>query len=174
MWVVAIVKRNSEKIIRDQLREEGYDAYVATQTLMRRYEKRRPKAVEYVRLPAKVFLRMAPLKSAKARSEFFKNHPSVTSFMTDRAKDNRGWAEIPDSQMRQMRAILGDTDNEVLFGMPDESYAIGGRVKAIGGVLHGLEGFVASRGGKNYLCIEITGLDWARISISKDRLEPLK
>lgn len=172
-WLVAIVKRNSEKTSRDLLRQEGLDAYVATQTIMRRYAKRRPKPVEYVRIPAKVFIRMLPPATPRARSEFFKNHPYVSSFMPDRAKARSQWAQIPDDQMSQMRYILGDTEHEVNFGFPDESYAIGGKVRAIGGLLHGLEGLIASREGSNYLCIEIEGLDWARISIPKERLEPL-
>jgi hypothetical protein len=172
-WFVAIVKRNSEKASRDFLRKEGIDAYVATQTMMRRYAKRRPKPVEYVRIPAKVFIRMHPLKNGNERTTFFRGHPFILNFMTDRARDNRDWAEIADEEMHRMREILGDTENEVTFGYPDESYAIGGKVKAIGSVLNGLEGFIASREGKDYFCIEIKGLDWARISISKERLEPI-
>ena len=172
-WYVAVVKRNSEKTSRDALLKEGLEAYVATQTMMRHYARRRPKAVEYVRIPAKVFLRMPPLKNEKARTKFFLSHPYITSFMPDFARSNRAWAEIPDSQMSMMRSILGDTENEVLVKYPDSSYAIGRKVKAVGGILHGLEGFIASQEGKDYFCVEIKGLDWAMIRISKQRLEPI-
>jgi hypothetical protein len=172
-WYVAVVKRNSEKTSRDALIKEGFEAYVATQTMMRRYAKQRPKAVEYVRIPAKVFLRMPPLKNEKARSNFFLSHPYISSFMPDFARGNRAWAEIPDSQMSKMRSILGDTENEVLIKYPDSSFTIGREVKAVGGILHGLEGFIASQEGKDYFCVEIKGLDWAMIRISKQHLEPI-
>ena len=31
VWYMAVVKRNSEKLIREKLLQQGYDAYVATQ-----------------------------------------------------------------------------------------------------------------------------------------------
>lgn len=173
-WFVAIVKRNSEKVCRDELQKKGITAYVATQTLMRRYAKRRPKPVEYVRIPAKVFVRMFPLKSEAERTAFFKEHPQILSFMPDHAKGSRGWAEIPEKEMKQMREILGDTENEVTIGFPDSSYEIGGKVRAVGGAIHGLEGLVASREGKNYFCVEIKGFDWAKVCILKEHLEPLE
>ena len=173
-WVVAIVKRNSEKVCRDSLLKEGFEAYVATQTIIRRYAKSRPKAVEYVRIPAKVFIRMHALEKSSERTVFFKKFPFVSSFMTDRAKTGYAWAEIPDYQMTRMRQILGDPENEVTIGFPDESFTIGGKVKGIGPLLHGLEGFLASKGDDTYFCVEIPGIDWAKIRISKEFLEPVK
>ena len=173
-WLVAIVKRNTEKNCRKELEKQGLKAYVATQTIMHRYPKRRPKPVEYVRIPAKVFICMSSLHSTKARTEFFRSHPYISSFMPDRATDNRTWAEIPDSQMQQMRAILGDPDREVLMGFPDDSYTIGGTVEAVFGPLRGHKGIIASREGKNYFCIEIPQLEWAKIRVSKDDIIPVK
>ena len=173
-WFVAIVKRNTEKNCRKELEKQGLKAYVATQTIMQRYSKRRPKPVEYVRIPAKVFINMHPLCNAQARTEFFRAHPYIFSFMPDRATDNRTWAEIPDTQMQQMRAILGDRDREVLMGFPDKSYTIGGTVEAVFGPLLGHKGIIASREGKNYFCIEIPQLEWAKIRVSKDDIIPVK
>ena len=172
-WLVAIVKRNTEKNCRKELEKQGLKAYVATQTIMRRYPKRRPKPVEYVRIPAKVFICMPSLHGTKARTEFFRTHPYIFSFMPDRATNDRTWAEIPDSQMQQMRAILSDPDREVLMGFPDESYTIGGTVEAVFGPLRGHKGIIASREGKNYFCIEIPQLEWAKICISKDDIVPI-
>ena len=173
-WVVAIVKRNSEKVCRDSLLKEGLEAYVATQTIVRRYAKSRPKSVEYVRIPAKVFIRMHAIELPEDRTAFFSAHPYISSFMPDLSKGTRYWAEIPDYQMARMRQILGDPENEVTIGFPDESFTIGGKVKGIGPLLHGLEGFLASKGDDTYFCVEIPGIDWAKIRISKDYLEPVK
>lgn len=177
-WYVAIVKRNSEKTSRDSLREEGYEAYVATQTMLRRYAKRRPQPVEYVRIPAKVFLRLPSFPVGKALSSFFVNHPYISSFMVDRARkrtdDYRpAYAEISDKEIQEVREILGDTEHEVLFGYPDESYTIGESVKAIHGPLRGHEGTLAHKSGKTYFCVEIKGLDWARVQISTADIAPL-
>ena len=178
-WYVAIVKRNSEKTSRDKLIDEGYEAYVATQTLVQRYAKRRPKPVEYVRIPAKVFVRMSSFPKGNALSAFFASHPYISSFMPDRARKRTEWgkpayAEIPDSQIQQVRDILEDTEREVLFGIPDDSFTIGQTVRAVYGPLRGHEGTLAYKSGKSYFCLEIKGLDWARVQISKADIELLR
>ena len=173
-WFVAIVKRNTEKNCRKELERQGLKAYVATQTVMHRYSKRRPKPVEYVRIPAKVFICMQPLHNAQARTAFFRAHPYIFSFMPDRATNSQTWAEIPDIQMQQMRAILGDPDREVTMGFPDSSYTIGGTVEAVFGPLCGHKGIIASRNGKNYFCIEMPQLEWAKICVSKDDIIPVR
>ena len=178
-WYVAIVKRNSEKTSRDQLKDEGYEAYVATQTMMRRYAKRRPKAVEYVRIPAKVFVCMDSFPEGDALSAFFASHPYISSFMTDRARKRTdsgrtAYAAIPDSEIRQVRAILDDTEREVIFGIPDESFTIGETVRAVYGPLRGHEGTLAYKSGKSYFCLEIKGLDWAKVQISAADIEMLR
>ena len=178
-WYVAIVKRNSEKTSRDQLKDEGYQAYVATQTMLRRYAKRKPQPVEYVRIPAKVFLRMEALPEGTALSAFFASHPYISSFMTDRARKRNdygrpAYAAIPDSQVQQLRAILEDTEREVLFGIPDDSFTIGETVRAVYGPLRGYEATLAYKSGKSYFCLEIKGLDWARVQISKADIELLR
>ena len=178
-WYVAIVKRNSEKTSRDKLKAEGYEAYVATQTMLRRYAKRRPKTVEYVRIPAKVFVRMDTFPEGDALSAFFESHPYISSFMTDRARNRTdygrpAYAEIPDSQIQQVRTILEDTEREVLFGIPDDSFTIGQTVRAVYGPLRGHEGTLAYKSGKSYFCMEIKGLDWAKVQISAADIELLR
>jgi hypothetical protein len=170
-WYVAIVKRNSEKTSRDKLKDEGYEAYVATQTMLRRYAKRKPQPVEYVRIPAKVFVRMKTFPEGGALSAFFEGHPYISSFMPDRARkrnayERPAYAEIRDSEIQQVREILEDTEREVLFGAPDDSYTIGETVRAVHGPLRGHEGTLAYKSGKSYFCLEIEGLDWARVQIS--------
>lgn len=176
-WFVAIVKRNSEKVSRDSLNAEGYTAYVATQTMMRRYAKRRPKAVEYVRIPAKVFLRMESFPTGKALSNFYKDHPYISGFMLDHARSRvdthaPDYAVIYEREMREMRSILNDRDHEVLFGYPDESYVVGGTVKAVNGLLRGQEGTLVSKDGKSYFCLMIKGLDWAKVQVSREDIVP--
>ena len=178
-WYVAIVKRNSEKISRDKLIDEGYKAYVATQTMLRRYAKRRPKPVEYVRIPAKVFVRMDAFPVGNALSAFFASHPYISSFMPDFARKRTdygrpGYAAIPDSEIQQVRAILDDTEREVLFGIPDDTFTIGQTVRAVYGPLRGHEGTLAYKSGKSYFCLEIKGLDWARVQISAADIEKLE
>ena len=170
-WYVAIVKRNSEKTSRDKLKDEGYRAYVATQTMLRRYAKRKPQEVEYVRIPAKVFVYMDTFPEGNALSVFFERHPYISSFLPDHARKRTdsgrpAYAAIPDSQIQQVRDILEDTEREVLFGVPDEAFTIGEKVRAVHGPLRGHEGTLAYKSGKSYFCMEIEGLDWAKVQIS--------
>ena len=178
-WYVAIVKRNSEKTSRDKLKEEGYEAYVATQTMLRRYAKRKPQKVEYVRIPAKVFVYMDAFPEGDALSAFFESHPYISSFLPDYARKRTdsgrpAYAAIPDSQIKQVREILDDTEREVLFGIPDETFTIGQTVRAVHGPLRGHEGTLAYKSGKSYFCMEIKGLDWAKVQISAADIEMLR
>ena len=177
VWFIAVVKRNSEKVVRDLLKGEGYEAYVATQTMMRRYDKRRPKEVEYVRIPAKVFIRLPELPRGPALTLFFREHPYIPRFMTDRAGSASGllrYAQIPNREMQRMRDVLGDPDNEVLFGYPDESYAYGDTVRVVRGPLRDMEGTLVSKDGKNYFCLVITDLNCAKVQVSLTDVEPVK
>ena len=178
-WYVAIVKRNSEKTSRDKLKEEGYEAYVATQSMLRRYAKRKPQKVEYVRIPAKVFVCMDTFPEGDALSAFFESHPYISSFLPDYARkrtDNGrpAYAAIPDSQIKQLRDILDETEREVLIGIPDESFTIGEKVRATYGPFRGHEGTLAYKSGKSYFCLEIEGLDWAKVQISAADIEMLR
>ena len=179
-WYVAIVKRNSEKTCRDKLIDEGYRAYVATQTMLRRYAKRKPQKVEYVRIPAKVFVCMDAFPEGDALSAFFESHPYISSFLPDYARKRTdsgrpAYAEIPDSQIKLLQDILGDTEREVLFGnIPDNTFTIGEAVKAVSGPFRDCEGVLAYKSGKSYFFMEIKGLDWARVQISAADLDSLE
>ena len=176
-WCVAVVKRNSEKTVRDELREQGVEAYVAAQTMRVQYAKRRPKDVEYVRLPAKVFLHRS-FADSKDADRFRMAHPAITSFMPDHArpKDSFGrpvMALIPDWEIDRMRRWLDDFDHEVIFGFPDATYEVGDWVRVAGTRLDGEMGRVASKGGKSYIVLEIKGLSWATVQIARSHLIPI-
>ncbi len=178
VWCVAIVKRNSEKDVRDKLTALGYEAYAATQTMRGvKYAKRKPKDVEYVRLPAKVFIRLR-FKDHREEDIFLREHNYIYRFMPDYAsrKDSLGRsaiAEIKHRDLMRMRGWLDDEDNEVVFGFPDASYEIGGWVKVVSGKMEGETGCIASKNGKSYIVLEIKGLSWARVQVSTKHLEPI-
>ena len=176
-WCVAIVKRNSEKDVRDKLTALGYEAYAATQTMRVKYNRHQPRLVEYVRMPAKVFLRMKFLDH-REEDIFLREHPYINRFLPDFAsrKDSLGrsaTAEIRHSELMRMRSWLDDEDNEVVFGFPDASYEIGGWVKVVSGKMEGETGCIASKNGKSYIVLEIKGLSWARVQVSTKHLEPI-
>ena len=176
-WCVAIVKRNSEKDVRDKLTALGYEAYAATQTMRVKYNRHQPRLVEYVRMPAKVFLRMKFLDH-REEDIFLRAHPYINRFLPDFAsrKDSLGrsaTAEIRHYELMRMRSWLDDEDNEVVFGFPDASYEIGGWVKVVSGKMEGETGCIASKNGKSYIVLEIKGLSWARVQVSTKHLEPI-
>ena len=176
-WYVAIVKRNSEKVIRDELREKGHTCYVATQTVMRRYAKRRPKAVELVALPAKVFVYL-PVLTRRAMNNFLKESPSVFGFMSDCAlkgdEKSIGLAAISDWEIQELRRILGNCEDEVTFGELDASFTVGDRVRAVYGPMRGYEGVLAQKNGKSYLVVNMNFLNFARVQISLSDVEPIR
>jgi len=176
-WFVAIVKRNTEKESRNKLMSKGFDAYVATQTVMRQYAKRRPKAVELVALPAKVFIRLPHLTSSE-RTSFLIHYPFVSSFMPDYAckrEQSGAWtmAAIPDREIRELRRILGECNDEVTFGDLDNSFVVGGTVKAVFGPMRGYEGTLAQKNGKTYFILQTKFLNCCRVQISPSDVVPV-
>ena len=122
---------------------------------------------------------MNAFPEGEALSAFFASHPYISSFMPDFARKKTEWghlgyAAIPDREIQQVRDILEDTEREVLFGIPDDTFTIGETVRAVHGPLRGYEGTLAYKSGKSYFCLEIKGLDWAKVQISAADIEMLR
>ena len=77
-WFVAVVNRNSEKLIREKLLQQGYDAYVASQMEDHVWANGRKKKIEHVLITAKVFIRL----TEPARLHLV-HLPSIIYFLPD-------------------------------------------------------------------------------------------
>ena len=176
-WCIAVVRRNSEKVCRDILLSEGYEAYVATQTLMVRHVKKPIRPVEYVRIPAKVFVRLQ-FSHTRESTAFCIAHPFINRLMTDPARtfESTGiprLAEVPDREIRRLRDMLDDRHHEVTFGDLDSTFSIDGPVRVAFGPLRDTEGTLARRKGKSYFVIQTQFLNCARILVSPSEVEPV-
>ena len=177
VWVIAIVRRNSEKVCRDQLLAEGVEAYVATQTLLVRHSKKRPRPVEYVRLPAKVFVRLR-FSHPGEHTAFCMSHPYIHQFMTDPARSLKSTgvpnlAEVHDGELQRLRDVLNDTTHEVTFGELGADFTVETPVRVAFGPLRDTLGTLARRNGKSYFVVQTQFLNCARILVSPDEIIPL-
>ena len=138
-WFVAVVRHNSELKVAEQLRNQGLEAYVATQPRLRIYASGRKKWVSQLIISSKVFVRC----TEKQRLQVVHN-PFVYRLLTNRSGDNvnghRPVAVIPDKEIETLRFMLGQSDYPVDF--QETPLNPGDSVKVIRGSLRGLEGKV--------------------------------
>lgn len=168
-WYVAIVNHGMERICCNKLVENGFESYVPSQTMVRRYSNGRKKKVASLVLPAKVFVRATEQERLKQVATF----PLVNRFLADRArKASPGAASpaaiIPDEEMRMFRIMLEQDDYPVGLESAQSIFSIGDRVRVSRGKLAGLEGTVRqAEDGKRFLYISLSILGAARVEIDR-------
>lgn len=168
-WFVAIVNHNSERLTSEKLGALGYECYVPTQVVVRKYANGRRKKVERVLIPSMVFIRCTEKERLQAV-----NHPSVFRFLTDRAgslnRYGKPVAIIPEKQMADLMFMLGHSDAPVDF--VEREYCVGDRVRVIRGGLKGLEGIVRKTAdGTAKLVILLDVLGGASVAIDPGELD---
>lgn len=171
-WMVAIVKRNTEKACREKLLQLGYESYVATQRETRIYRCRKRTNIERVIITSIVFIHT----TERERIHILKECPFVHYFMTDKAGQandfgRHPFAIIPDHQMEQLRFMLYNADVPVNFtSLP---LHLGDRIRVIRGKLTGLEGQIARTGNTSHIGIQIDFLGCALVDIPPTDLEKI-
>ncbi len=172
-WFVAIVKNNTEKTVREKLRQSGHETYVASQTVIRVWKNGRKAKVDKVLLPAMVFVKC----TEQERREIVRL-PYINRFMTNKAGAATGsmpkpLAVIPQKEIDTLRFMLGQSDIPVTI--VDTPYKVNDKVVVVRGKLKGLEGEIAhTSDGKSELVIRVDILGCAMVSINALDLEPLK
>ena len=167
-WFVAIVKNNTERKCSEQLRRLGYDTYVPVQQETRQWKNGRINTVPRVVIAAVVFLYI----SEQERREVV-NMPFIHKFMTNRAEpadryNRHPLVVIPDSQMKNFRFLLENTDSNVTI---IDHIAAGKIVIVTSGVLKGLTGIVSDIDDENSMVgIRIDGLGYACVRIQKNQI----
>ncbi len=179
-WYIAIVGNNSERICRDKLEEriarqpadaKDYEVYVAIRKELRVRTDGKRRTAERILFPAMLFIRC----TEKCRREEIVRLPCIKRFMVDVAAKRtdsgmRSVAVIPDSQMRSLKRMLNDGENDVTIEPLD--IPLGAKVRVNGGKLMGLEGRVLETGdGKTNLVIRVDMLGCARMEIDRGMLE---
>ena len=172
-WIVAIVRHGDERLCNAQFLSLGYETYLPTQRIVRRYTSGRKKKVDRLLLPAKVFVRTTEYDRLKT----VVNLPVVCRFLVDysrRRNGNAPVAVIPDHELEMFRRMLSQEDFPVSMVDSGIDYTIGEKVKVVSGKLAGLEGFVRTLAdNKHRLYVSLDILGSAFVEIDKNFLEPV-
>lgn len=170
-WYVAVVNRNSEKLIREKLLLKGFEAYVASQMEDHVWKNGRKKKIEHVLIPAKIFIRL----TEQERLEVV-HLPYISYFLTDKAMATNVFgvhplAVIPDREMQMLRFMLCNADSPVDF--VSTQFRAGDRIRIVRGALKGFEGEVARITGETYVFIRLSVLGSALTRVSPQDIEVL-
>lgn len=168
-WYVAVVNRNSEKLIREKLLLKGFEAYVASQMEDHVWKNGRKKKIEHVLIPAKIFIRL----TEQERLEVV-HLPYISYFLTDKAMATNAFgvhplAVIPDREMQMLRFMLCNADSPVDF--VSTQFRAGDRIRIVRGALKGFEGEVARITGETYVFIRLSVLGSALTRVSPQDIE---
>ena len=164
-WVAIYSRPNSEKKLAEELTKLGIESYVPTQTQLRQWSDRRKK-VDVVIIPMIVFAHIKDEDIA-----FIRTRPHVIRILTYPGQKKP--ANIPDSQIEQLKFMLKNADSDVSF--VSNVYVKDDPVEVIRGNLMGLIGQVErTADGNTNLIIIIEILGGAKVSISPSDLKPLR
>lgn len=172
-WFIGIVKNNTEIQCQERLTRQGYEVYVPTQEHILVTAKGRKKTTNKVILPAKILI-YATEKERKAAVA----NPYILRFMTDQARmpDSFGrhpLATIPDSQISDLKFMLGHSDRPVSIEYADIS--LGDTVEIIRGSLKGLTGTVLQpTTGNTRLYLSLNCLGYASVEIDISEITKLE
>lgn len=168
-WYVAYVGTRAEKAVRDRLVSLGYEAYAATQWEIHVWRNGRKKKVERPVITQYVFIRL----TEQQRTEIL-TMPEIHYFLVNRAGATNAYgrhlpAVIPDSQMRMLQRMLGQSESAVRFAT--SGFSIGDTVRVLGWG-DNLKGQVVCIPGDHarYIGIRIDQLGCAYMEISPDLL----
>ena len=129
-WYVAYVGTRAEKAVRDRLISLGYEAYAATQWEIRVWRNGRKKKIERPVITQYVFIRLTERQRAVVVT-----FPEIHYFLVNKAGATNEYgrhlpAVIPDSQMRMLQRMLGQSDSAVRFAT--SGFAVGDTVRVLG------------------------------------------
>ncbi len=172
-WYVALVNNNTEKAVQQKLTSQGYETYVAKQSVMRLWKNGKKATVEKVVLPLTVFIKC---------TEFERRHlvtlPYINRFMVNKAaRTSNGsscpLATVPDSQIDLLRFMLGQSDIPIVF--EEVPLKVNDRVMIIRGHLKGVEGEVLQTiEGKSEVIVRVDLFGAAKMTIDTTELELIK
>lgn len=163
-WFIAIVNNRSEKTTSQRLTAMGIDNYVPVQEELRIWNNGKKVMAEKVMIPSKVFIRC----TERQRREIV-NLPFIFRFMTNRAGTSvnavsKPLAVVPDSEMEQLKFMLGVPDARVAF---TQHFVKGDKVQVRRGPFKGLTGIVlkdiGSRASHLYINIDFLGSAYVEI-----------
>lgn len=171
-WYVAIVNRNSERMVASRLEAMGFECYVAMQSEMRVGRNGRRRKVDRVVIPSMLFIRCSESRRMEAV-----NTPYIFRFLTNKAGQHNAYGKpvaiVPDGEIERLRFMLGNSEGSVEF--VGSTFKVGDSVRVVRGPLRGLEGEVeTAEDGASYLYVNFPLFGAARTRIEPIDIEHIK
>jgi transcription antitermination factor NusG len=161
-WFAVYTRYKREKLVTQQLRQKGIEAYVPLQEFTRYYT-RKIKKVQLPLISCYIFVRIN-------KSDYVRvlETPDVVTFIRF---DSRLVA-IPEQEIKILRQVVGE-DQEIMVSR--EKVEVGQRAEIIGGRLTGLKGrILKDHGDKNFI-IELDSLNYnLHMQVPKKYLQPIR
>ena len=161
-WFAVYTRYKREKLVNQQLRQKGIEAYVPLQEFTRYYT-RKIKKVQLPLISCYIFVRIN-------KSDYVRvlETPDVVTFIRF---DSRLVA-IPEQDIKILRQVVGE-DQEIMVSR--EKVEVGQRAEIIGGRLTGLKGrILKDHGDKNFI-IELDSLNYnLHMQVPKKYLQPIR
>lgn len=164
-WLVAMVKNNTERVVRKHVENLGYECYLPTQKYTSVWKDGRKKVRERILLPGMLMIRLT-----EAERKTIVTLPWIKYFMMNTATIHHQLAIIPDDQMSRLKFMLGQSDTLITFS--SSKLSTGTEVKIIRGSLAGLTGTIVREGDQSCFVVQLDCLGCAMCEISKIDVEP--
>ena len=164
-WIALYTRPRSEKKVRAYLDSIGIENYLPVQYQLRQWSDRK-KLVEVVVIPMVIFISV----ERPERFTMF-NNPLIIKPLYQMGGGNK-LAVIPDSQIEQLKFILGQSDYPITFD-PD-IFKVNDKVRVVRGPLMGLTGEIINYDDKYLeLAVSIGIRGTGRLNIEKINVEVL-
>ena len=139
-WYIAECKPTRERTIRQLLQKSDYEAYVASQPVMRVYKSRNRRLVEKVIITGRVFVHT----TEKQLMDIMLQFSSVYRFMQNRAAGVneygiRPYAYVTDQEMQYLQYMLNNAPNPV--HITTDQLVLGQKIKVLRGPMAGFQGY---------------------------------
>lgn len=162
-WFAARTRCGSELSVAGRLDRLGVERFVPTQV---RRRSRGNATYERALIPSLVFI-----KATKRQACALANEEALpVRYLIDPA--TRSLLVVPDKQLEDFRRVLDLSTDE--GGLVDRPLELGQRVRVIKGVLAGVEGFVLEFRGRTYVVVKLLDSWFAKASVPRAWLEPIR
>ena len=162
-WIALYTRPRSEKKVRDYLNSIGIENYLPVQYQLRQWSDRK-KLVEVVVIPMVIFVTIE-----KPEAFSIPSNPLILRPVYQMGRDKKP-ALIPDSQIAQLKFILGQSDYPVTFD--STIFKVNDKVRVVRGPLMGLTGEIVNCDDKYLeLAVPIGIRGAARLNIEKINVE---
>lgn len=167
-WVAALVHTNCERQVARKLEALVYECYVPVQEEIKLWSDRKKK-IQRIVIPNIVFVKCPPTSFAELKRLSY-----IRGLLINPGEKTP--ALIPDSQIENLRFMLGQSDVPVeLEGNARKTaLSLGGKFRVVRGPFRGVEGEVLSMSnGDLHIGVLLHGLGYAHVKISMSDIEKI-